>query len=189
MLQIMGLYTHLKWSFITAQSLKPCSVDSDAKFLVFLSTSCYSLQLSCLLWETKLYWSAQLVASPCLKLPSCWPWTWHIGMALSMYPLSIASAFNHAWIGGDMPCLYYGLMGMIFSITSIMTLAVMGVVRYLATGSPPKTGRLTFKFEMRSSSHWPALEIRKIRHIFWCGRSWQKKIYRFYSFLTITGID
>ncbi|TKS75903.1 G-protein coupled receptor 136 [Collichthys lucidus] len=54
-----------------------------------------------------------------------------IGMALSMYPLSIASAFNHAWIGGDSSCLYYGLMGMIFSITSIMTLAVMGMIRYL----------------------------------------------------------
>lgn len=63
-----------------------------------------------------------------------------IGMALSMYPLSIASAFNHAWIGGDTSCLYYGLMGMVFSITSIMTLAVMGMVRYLVTGSPPKTG-------------------------------------------------
>lgn len=63
-----------------------------------------------------------------------------MGMALSMYPLSIASAFNHAWIGGDTSCLYYGLMGMIFSVTSIMTLAVMGMVRYLVTGSPPKKG-------------------------------------------------
>ncbi|XP_039981948.1 opsin 8, group member a [Xiphias gladius] len=67
-----------------------------------------------------------------------------IGMALSMYPLSIASAFNHAWIGGDTSCIYYGLMGMIFSVTSIMTLAVMGMVRYLVTGSPPKTG-MTFQ--------------------------------------------
>ncbi|XP_026197604.1 opsin 8, group member a [Anabas testudineus] len=72
-----------------------------------------------------------------------------IGMALSMYPLSIASAFNHAWIGGDVSCLYYGLMGMIFSITSIMTLAVMGTVRYLVTGSPPKTG---IKFQRRTIS-------------------------------------
>ncbi|NP_001303876.1 opsin 8, group member a isoform X1 [Danio rerio] len=63
-----------------------------------------------------------------------------IGMALSMYPLSIASAFNHAWIGGDPSCLYYGLMGMIFSVASIMTLAVMGLVRYLVTGNPPKSG-------------------------------------------------
>ncbi|XP_029352973.1 opsin 8, group member a [Echeneis naucrates] len=72
-----------------------------------------------------------------------------IGMALSMYPLSIASAFNHAWVGGDISCLYYGLMGMIFSITSIMTLAVMGLVRYLVTGSPPKTG---IKFHRRTVS-------------------------------------
>uniref|UniRef100_UPI003AAE611E opsin 8, group member a n=1 Tax=Centroberyx gerrardi TaxID=166262 RepID=UPI003AAE611E len=72
-----------------------------------------------------------------------------IGMALSMYPLSIASAFNHAWIGGDTSCLYYGLMGMIFSITSIMTLAVMGMVRYLVTGNPPKTGN---KFQRRTIS-------------------------------------
>ncbi|XP_029984651.1 opsin 8, group member a isoform X2 [Sphaeramia orbicularis] len=70
-----------------------------------------------------------------------------IGMALSMYPLSIASAFNHAWIGGDTSCLYYGLMGMIFSVTSIMTLAVMGMVRYLVTGSPPRTG---IKFQRRT---------------------------------------
>nr|XP_046229971.1 opsin 8, group member a [Scatophagus argus] len=72
-----------------------------------------------------------------------------IGMALSMYPLSIASAFNHSWVGGDMSCLYYGLMGMIFSVTSIMTLAVMGMVRYLVTGSPPKTG---FKFQRKTIS-------------------------------------
>ena len=68
-----------------------------------------------------------------------------IGMALSMYPLSISSAFNHAWIGGDTTCLYYSLMGMIFSITSIMTLAVMGMVRYLVTGSPPKTGSVSLE--------------------------------------------
>ncbi|XP_062323927.1 opsin 8, group member a [Osmerus eperlanus] len=70
-----------------------------------------------------------------------------IGMALSMYPLSIASAFNHAWIGGDSSCLYYGLMGMIFSVASIMTLAVMGFIRYLVTGSTPKTGN---KFQRRT---------------------------------------
>uniref|UniRef100_A0A8C8H7I9 G-protein coupled receptors family 1 profile domain-containing protein n=1 Tax=Oncorhynchus tshawytscha TaxID=74940 RepID=A0A8C8H7I9_ONCTS len=60
-----------------------------------------------------------------------------IGMALSMYPLSIASLFNHAWIGGDFSCLYYGLMGMIFSTASIMTLAVMGLVLGLYSTSPP----------------------------------------------------
>lgn len=72
-----------------------------------------------------------------------------IGMALSMYPLSVASAFNHAWIGGDVSCLYYGLMGMIFSITSIVTLAAMGMVRYLVTGSPPRTGSVFLKFSLK----------------------------------------
>uniref|UniRef100_A0A4W5L138 Opsin 8, group member a n=1 Tax=Hucho hucho TaxID=62062 RepID=A0A4W5L138_9TELE len=56
-----------------------------------------------------------------------------IGMALSMYPLSIASLFNHAWIGGDSSCLYYGLMGMIFSTASIMTLAVMASIDEIVT--------------------------------------------------------
>ncbi|XP_034006701.1 opsin 8, group member a [Trematomus bernacchii] len=70
-----------------------------------------------------------------------------IGMALSMYPLSIYSCFNHAWIGGDGSCLYYGLMGMIFSITSMMTLAVMGMIRFMVAGSPPKTG---VKFQRRT---------------------------------------
>uniref|UniRef100_A0A3P8YC88 G-protein coupled receptors family 1 profile domain-containing protein n=1 Tax=Esox lucius TaxID=8010 RepID=A0A3P8YC88_ESOLU len=63
-----------------------------------------------------------------------------IGMALTMYPLSIASLFNHIWIGGDSSCLYYGLMGMIFSTASIITLTVMGLIRYLTIGNPPKTG-------------------------------------------------
>ncbi|XP_050993828.1 opsin 8, group member a [Labeo rohita] len=74
-----------------------------------------------------------------------------IGMALSMYPLSIASAFNHAWIGGDPSCLYYGLMGMIFSVASIMTLAIMGLVRYLVTGNPPKSGS---KFQRKTINIW-----------------------------------
>lgn len=65
-----------------------------------------------------------------------------VGMALSMYPLSIASAFSHAWLGGDASCLYYGLMGMIFSICSIMTLAVMGMIRFLVAGSPPRKGEV-----------------------------------------------
>ncbi|XP_072552848.1 opsin 8, group member a [Salminus brasiliensis] len=72
-----------------------------------------------------------------------------IGMALSMYPLSIASAFNHAWIGGDSSCLYYGLMGMIFSVASIVTLAVMAMVRYLVTGNTRKSGN---KFQKRTIS-------------------------------------
>uniref|UniRef100_A0A3B1JPK2 Opsin 8, group member a n=1 Tax=Astyanax mexicanus TaxID=7994 RepID=A0A3B1JPK2_ASTMX len=77
-----------------------------------------------------------------------------IGMALSMYPLSIASAFNHAWIGGDSSCLYYGLMGMIFSVASIVTLAVMAMVRYLVTGNTRKSGN---KFQKQTISIFIAL--------------------------------
>lgn len=76
-----------------------------------------------------------------------------IGMALSMYPLSIASAFNHTWIGGDLSCLYYGLMGMIFSVASIMTLAAMGLVRYLVTGNPPKSGNVLIALGLKRDSN------------------------------------
>ncbi|KAG9465749.1 hypothetical protein GDO78_017795 [Eleutherodactylus coqui] len=54
-----------------------------------------------------------------------------LGMALSMYPLAIASAWNHAWIGGDPTCLYYALMGFFFGVASMMTLTAMAVIRYL----------------------------------------------------------
>lgn len=112
----------------------------DATFLVSLSFS-YSALLSILGNAAVLVSAARRLAL--LKAPELLTLNLavtDIGMALSMYPLSIASAFNHAWVGGDTSCLYYGLMGMIFSVTSIMTLAVMGMVRYLVTGSPPKTG-------------------------------------------------
>lgn len=112
----------------------------DATFLVSLSFS-YSALLSISGNAAVLVSAARRLAL--LKAPELLTLNLavtDIGMALSMYPLSIASAFNHAWVGGDTSCLYYGLMGMIFSVTSIMTLAVMGMVRYLVTGSPPKTG-------------------------------------------------
>ncbi|KAJ8378805.1 hypothetical protein AAFF_G00236220 [Aldrovandia affinis] len=70
-----------------------------------------------------------------------------IGMALSMYPLSIASAFSHAWIGGDPACVYYGLMGSLFSVASIMTLTALAVVRYLITGTHLHSGN---RFEKKS---------------------------------------
>ncbi|NXM61013.1 OPN5 protein, partial [Illadopsis cleaveri] len=58
-----------------------------------------------------------------------------IGMALSMYPLAIASAWNHAWLGGDASCVYYALMGFLFGVCSMMTLCAMAVIRFLATNS------------------------------------------------------
>ncbi|MBN3312085.1 OPN5 protein, partial [Atractosteus spatula] len=58
-----------------------------------------------------------------------------LGMAITMYPLAIASAWNHAWLGGDASCIYYGLMGFLFGVTSMMTLAVMAVVRFVVSTS------------------------------------------------------
>ncbi|XP_010221965.1 PREDICTED: opsin-5 [Tinamus guttatus] len=58
-----------------------------------------------------------------------------IGMAISMYPLAIASAWNHAWLGGDASCVYYALMGFLFGVCSMMTLCAMAVIRFLVTNS------------------------------------------------------
>ncbi|KAK2514818.1 opsin-5 [Columba guinea] len=58
-----------------------------------------------------------------------------IGMAISMYPLAIASAWNHAWLGGDASCIYYALMGFLFGVCSMMTLCAMAVIRFLVTNS------------------------------------------------------
>ncbi|XP_009568721.1 opsin-5 isoform X1 [Cuculus canorus] len=58
-----------------------------------------------------------------------------IGMAISMYPLAIASAWNHAWLGGDASCMYYALMGFLFGVCSMMTLCAMAVIRFLVTDS------------------------------------------------------
>ncbi|XP_075719945.1 opsin-5-like [Rhinoderma darwinii] len=67
-----------------------------------------------------------------------------LGMAVSMYPLAIASAWNHAWIGGHPSCLYYALMGFFFGVASMMTLTAMAVIRYLVT-STTTTNRNTIK--------------------------------------------
>ncbi|XP_053140116.1 opsin-5-like isoform X2 [Hemicordylus capensis] len=58
-----------------------------------------------------------------------------LGMAISMYPLAIASAWNHAWLGGDAACIYYALMGFFFGVSSMMTLCVMAVIRFFVTHS------------------------------------------------------
>ncbi|XP_075056587.1 opsin-5-like [Mixophyes fleayi] len=58
-----------------------------------------------------------------------------LGMAVSMYPLAIASAWNHAWIWGQSSCLYYALMGFFFGVASMMTLTAMAVIRYLVTST------------------------------------------------------
>uniref|UniRef100_UPI0037E7E019 opsin 8, group member b n=1 Tax=Semicossyphus pulcher TaxID=241346 RepID=UPI0037E7E019 len=53
-----------------------------------------------------------------------------LGAAISMYPLAVASAWNHHWIGGDVTCTYYGLAGFFFGVASIMNLTIMAIVRF-----------------------------------------------------------
>uniref|UniRef100_A0A8C5M6N1 G-protein coupled receptors family 1 profile domain-containing protein n=1 Tax=Leptobrachium leishanense TaxID=445787 RepID=A0A8C5M6N1_9ANUR len=57
------------------------------------------------------------------------------GMAVTMYPLAIASAWNHGWLGGNASCLYYALMGFFFGVASMMTLTAMAVIRCLVTST------------------------------------------------------
>ncbi|KAK6488585.1 opsin-5 [Huso huso] len=56
-----------------------------------------------------------------------------LGMTISMYPLAIASAWNHRWLGGDGSCIYYGLMGFFFGVASILTLTMMAITRFIVT--------------------------------------------------------
>lgn len=52
-----------------------------------------------------------------------------LGAAVTMYPLAVASAWSHHWLGGDATCVYYGLVGFFFGVASIMNLTVMAIVR------------------------------------------------------------
>lgn len=56
-----------------------------------------------------------------------------LGAAVAMYPLAVASAWNHHWLGGDATCIYYGLVGFFFGTASIMTMTVMAVVRFVVS--------------------------------------------------------
>ncbi|KAI7800201.1 opsin 8, group member b [Triplophysa rosa] len=58
-----------------------------------------------------------------------------LGAAITMYPLAVASAWNHHWIGGDVTCVYYGLMGFFFGAASMMTLTIMAVVRFVVSST------------------------------------------------------
>ncbi|XP_056872221.1 opsin 8, group member b [Takifugu flavidus] len=53
-----------------------------------------------------------------------------LGAAVTMYPLSVASAWSHRWIGGDATCIYYGLVGFLFGVASIMNLTILAIVRF-----------------------------------------------------------
>ncbi|XP_051264845.1 opsin 8, group member b isoform X2 [Dicentrarchus labrax] len=56
-----------------------------------------------------------------------------LGAAITMYPLAVASAWSHRWLGGDITCTYYGLAGFFFGIASIMNLTIMAIVRFVVS--------------------------------------------------------
>lgn len=56
-----------------------------------------------------------------------------LGAAVTMYPLAVASAWNHHWIGGDVACIYYGLAGFFFGLASIMNLTILAIVRFIVS--------------------------------------------------------
>ncbi|XP_028997099.1 opsin 8, group member b isoform X2 [Betta splendens] len=56
-----------------------------------------------------------------------------LGAAVTMYPLAVASAWSHRWLGGDAVCVYYGLAGFFFGVASIMNLTVLAVVRFIVS--------------------------------------------------------
>uniref|UniRef100_A0A668ULS2 G-protein coupled receptors family 1 profile domain-containing protein n=1 Tax=Oreochromis aureus TaxID=47969 RepID=A0A668ULS2_OREAU len=54
-----------------------------------------------------------------------------LGAAVTMYPLAVASAWSHRWLGGDVSCVYYGLAGFFFGMASIMNLTILAIVRLI----------------------------------------------------------
>ncbi|KAM4712631.1 opsin 8, group member b [Anableps anableps] len=56
-----------------------------------------------------------------------------LGAAITMYPLAVASAWSHHWLGGDVSCIYYGLAGFFFGIASIMNLTILAIVRFVVS--------------------------------------------------------
>lgn len=56
-----------------------------------------------------------------------------LGAAVSMYPLAVASAWSHRWLGGDTTCVYYGLVGFFFGVASIMNLTILALVRFFVS--------------------------------------------------------
>ncbi|XP_042358953.1 opsin 8, group member b [Plectropomus leopardus] len=56
-----------------------------------------------------------------------------LGAAVTMYPLAVASAWSHRWIGGDVTCVFYGLVGFLFGVASIMNLTILAIVRFIVS--------------------------------------------------------
>nr|XP_046229249.1 opsin 8, group member b isoform X1 [Scatophagus argus] len=56
-----------------------------------------------------------------------------LGASVAMYPLAVASAWSHRWLGGDVTCIYYGLAGFLFGVASIMNLTILAIVRFIVS--------------------------------------------------------
>ncbi|KAM9338866.1 opsin 8, group member b [Symphorus nematophorus] len=56
-----------------------------------------------------------------------------LGAAVTMYPLAVASAWSHRWLGGEVTCRYYGLVGFFFGVASIMNLTILAIVRFIVS--------------------------------------------------------
>lgn len=102
-----------------------------------------------------------------------------LGAAVFMYPLAVASAWSHHWLGGDVSCIYYGLAGFFFGSASVMNLTALAVVRFIVSlnlHSPSKsasffpqglTGKCSFEYLFRDFSFQKYIEIPVIfqRHM------------------------
>ncbi|XP_037305450.2 opsin 8, group member b [Pungitius pungitius] len=56
-----------------------------------------------------------------------------LGAAVTMYPLAVASAWRHRWLGGDATCVYYAVAGFFFGLASIMSLTGLAIVRFIVS--------------------------------------------------------
>uniref|UniRef100_A0A3P8X0G7 Opsin 8, group member c n=1 Tax=Cynoglossus semilaevis TaxID=244447 RepID=A0A3P8X0G7_CYNSE len=50
---------------------------------------------------------------------------------ICFYPLSIMSSFNHAWLGENVTCVYYGFGCYVFGLCGMFTVAAISVMRYV----------------------------------------------------------
>ncbi|KAJ0061200.1 hypothetical protein NL108_013315 [Boleophthalmus pectinirostris] len=56
-----------------------------------------------------------------------------LGAAITMYPLAVASAWSHHWLGGHATCVYYAMAGFLFGVASIMNLVILAIVRFIVS--------------------------------------------------------
>ncbi|XP_069134425.1 rhodopsin-like [Argopecten irradians] len=62
--------------------------------------------------------------------------------AVNGFPLFTISAFNKRWVFGDAACEFYGLIGGIFGLMSINTLAMISVDRFICITKPLQAARI-----------------------------------------------